>query len=74
MRTGSGDGLLRLGRKNHPISTKFNSLLSFGHSGYASANHMTGKLFNLMAKTRIKHVPYKAAPTTSSPRRQAKPS
>lgn len=33
--------------------------MSFGHSGYASANHMAGELFNLMAKTRIKHVPYK---------------
>lgn len=33
--------------------------LSFGHSGYASANHMAGELFNVMAKIRIKHVPYK---------------
>jgi tripartite-type tricarboxylate transporter receptor subunit TctC len=33
--------------------------LSYGHSGFGSANHMAGELFNLMAKTRIKHVPYK---------------
>lgn len=33
--------------------------MSFGHSGYGSANHMAGELLNLMAKTRIKHVPYK---------------
>lgn len=33
--------------------------LSYGHSGIGSANHMAGELFNLMAKTNIKHVPYK---------------
>ena len=33
--------------------------LSYGHSGIGSANHMAGELFNLMAKTKIKHVPYK---------------
>jgi len=33
--------------------------LSYGSSGIASANHMAGELFNLLAKTQIKHVPYK---------------
>lgn len=33
--------------------------LSYGSSGVASANHMAGELFNLLAKTQIKHVPYK---------------
>jgi tripartite-type tricarboxylate transporter receptor subunit TctC len=33
--------------------------LSYGSSGIGSANHMAGELFNLMAKTNIKHVPYK---------------
>lgn len=33
--------------------------LSYGHSGFGSANHMAGELFNLMAETRIKNVAYK---------------
>ena len=33
--------------------------LSYSHSGVGSANHMAGELFDVLAKTRIKHVPYK---------------
>lgn len=33
--------------------------LSYSHSGIGSANHMAGELFNLMANTKIRHVPYK---------------
>ena len=33
--------------------------LSFGHSGFGSANHMAGELFNIMTHVKIKHVPYK---------------
>jgi tripartite-type tricarboxylate transporter receptor subunit TctC len=39
--------------------------LSFGSSGNGSAQHLAGELFNLMAKTRITHVPFKGGAQSS---------
>jgi len=33
--------------------------LTFGSSGSGAINHLAGELFNMMAKTRLVHVPYK---------------
>jgi len=35
--------------------------LNFGSSGNGGGPHLAGELFNLMAKTRMTHVPYKGA-------------
>ncbi len=39
--------------------------MSFGSSGNGSAQHLAGELFNLMANTRIMHVPFKGGAQSS---------
>lgn len=36
--------------------------LTFGSAGMGSLSHMSGELFNIMAKLRILHIPYKGGP------------
>ena len=47
------------------LARKSPGKMSFGSSGNGSAQHLAGELFNLMAKTRITHVPFKGGAQSS---------